>query len=240
VFLTALAIIDDLGAVIIIALCYTGDMNLWALGGAAVTAGILTVLNRMRIGNLLPYLALGMVLWLLVFMSGVHATIAGVVVALTIPLTATPGRPEDRVNSPLHRLEHGLHRPVSFVIVPIFGFANAGVSLAGVSLASFAEPITIGVALGLVAGKLIGVFGSVVLMVRLGLAPLPGAASWGQTFGVALFCGIGFTMSLFVALLAFNDPHAQDQAKIGIPAGSVVAGALGYIVLSIADRQRAK
>jgi NhaA family Na+:H+ antiporter len=241
VFLTALAIIDDLGAVIVIALFYTSGLNVWALAGAAVVLAILTVLNRMRLTALTPYLALGAVLWLLVLLSGVHATIAGVLLALTIPIKTTPGAPEaSEEESPLHRLEHALHRPVSLFVVPLFGFANAGLSFSGVGLNSLCEPVTLGVGMGLLAGKLVGVYGSVWLMVKSGFAELPGSASWRQMLGIALMCGIGFTMSLFVALLAFGDPAMQDQAKLGIIIGSILAGLLGYAVLASANRRGPK
>ena len=240
VFLAALAIIDDLGAVIIIAIFYTSGLSLIDLGGAAAVFAILLVLNQRRVNALWPYLLLGAVLWVLVLRSGVHATIAGVLLALTIPILRTPGKPEaSPAQSPLHRLEHALHKPVAFLIVPIFGFANAGVSFAGVTLGTFTEPLSLGVAMGLVFGKLIGVFGAVVLMVRTGLADLPAGASWTQTLGVALLCGIGFTMSLFIGLLAFDDPALQDRVKFGILSGSLVAGLAGYAILALSSRQRA-
>ena len=240
VFLAALAIIDDLGAVIIIAIFYTSGLSLIDLGGAAAVFAILLVLNQRRVNALWPYLLLGAVLWVLVLRSGVHATIAGVLLALTIPILRTPGKPEaSPAQSPLHRLEHALHKPVAFLIVPIFGFANAGVSFAGVTFGTFTEPLSLGVAMGLVFGKLIGVFGAVVLMVRTGLADLPAGASWTQTLGVALLCGIGFTMSLFIGLLAFDDPALQDRVKFGILSGSLVAGLAGYAILALSSRQRA-
>ena len=238
VFLTALAIIDDLGAVLIIAVFYTAGLQLWALGGAGVVMAALVLLNRLRVNSLLPYLGFGVALWLLVFSSGVHATIAGVLLAMTIPIKATPGTPEaPDAESPLHRLEHALHRPVAFIVVPIFGFANAGLSLAGLGADAIVAPVTLGVALGLFLGKLIGVLGSVWLMVKVGIADLPSAASWRQMFGVALLCGIGFTMSLFVALLAFAEPALQDEAKLGIMLGSLVAGLCGYLVLAGSARR---
>lgn len=238
IFLAALAIIDDLGAVIIIAIFYTSDMNVLALGGAAVVTCALIALNRMGVQRLLPYLALGVVLWILVFASGVHATLAGVILALTIPIRTTPGTPEATAEtSPLHRLEHALHKPVAFLVVPIFGFANAGVSFAHVSVQALLDPVTLGVAGGLVIGKCIGVFGTVVLLVKAGLADLPARASWGQTFGVSLVCGIGFTMSLFIGLLAFSDVALQDRVKVGILVGSLVAGTLGYIILRFTNRR---
>jgi NhaA family Na+:H+ antiporter len=239
VFLAALAIIDDLGAVIIIALFYTGGLSLPDLGGAAAIVALLIVLNRRKVNSLIPYLLLGMVLWVLVFRSGIHATLAGVILALTIPIRLTPAKPEASPTvSLLHRLEHALNVPVSFLVVPVFGFANAGVSFVGATPAALVEPLTLGVAAGLVAGKLIGVFGAVLLLVRMGLANLPAGASWGQMLGVSLLCGIGFTMSLFIGLLAFNDPLLQDRMKFGILVGSIIAGISGYIVLRLTNREK--
>lgn len=238
VFLAALAIIDDLGAVIIIALFYTSGLSLPDIAGAAVIVAVLFGLNRRGVNSLFPYLLLGIVLWILVFRSGVHATIAGVLLALVIPIRRTPGTPEaSPATSPLHRLEHALHKPVGFLIVPIFGFANAGVSFAGVTPSVLMEPLSLGVAGGLVIGKLVGVFGAVFLLVRAGWATLPGAASWAQVFGVALLCGIGFTMSLFIGLLAFDDPALQDRVKFGILVGSLIAGFAGYLVLRFSHRR---
>ncbi|RUX50391.1 Na+/H+ antiporter NhaA [Mesorhizobium sp. M4A.F.Ca.ET.020.02.1.1] len=232
VFLTALAIIDDLGAVIIIALFYTSGLSLAYLGAAFAVIAVLVVLNRMRVMNLIPYLLLGAVLWVLVLKSGVHATLAGVALALTIPLERAAGISHDLEQSPLHRLEHGLHKLVPFLVIPIFGFANAGVSLAGLSMAALVEPLTLGVAAGLVLGKLVGVFGSSALAIRLGLADLPVNAGWLHMIGISLLCGIGFTMSLFIGLLAFaSDVALQDAVKVGILAGSLVAALLGAAVL---------
>lgn len=239
IFLATLAIIDDLGAVIVIALFYTADLNFVALGGAALVIGALVALNRAGVMRLWLYLALGAVLWVLVLRSGVHATLAGVILALTVPIRLTPGTPESSPSfSPLHQLEHALQKPVAFLIVPIFGFANAGVSFAGVTPAVLIEPLTLGVAAGLVVGKLIGVFGTVAILVKAGLADLPAAANWGQTLGVALLCGIGFTMSLFIGLLAFDDPVMQDRVKFGILAGSLIAGLAGYIIVRLSDRRQ--
>ncbi len=170
---------------------------------------------------------------------GGSATLAGVILALTIPIKITPGTPEaDRDMSPLHKLEHALHKPVAFIVIPIFGFANAGVSFAGVSGETFLQPITLGVGVGLLVGKLIGVFGTVYLMVRSGLAELPAMASWGQTLGTSLLCGIGFTMSLFIGLLAFDDPALQDEVKFGILSGSLIAGLAGYLILRFSKRRK--
>jgi NhaA family Na+:H+ antiporter len=237
VFLAALAIIDDLGAVIIIALFYTADLSLPDLAGAAAVVAILVGLNRFGVRRLLPYLLLGLVLWVLVLRSGVHATLAGVVLAFTIPLQTTPGRPDMASSSPLHRLEHVLHLPVGFLVVPIFGLANAGVAFLGLPAEALAAPVTLGVGLGLLVGKLVGVFGFSVLAIRLGLADMPAYAGRLQMLGTALLCGIGFTMSLFITLLAFpDDLLLQAQAKIGILGGSLVSGLLGYALLRVAPQ----
>jgi NhaA family Na+:H+ antiporter len=232
VFLAALAIIDDLGAVVIIAFFYTSGLSVYDLAGAAAVTAALFALNARGVRSLSPYLLLGIVLWILVYRSGVHATLAGVILALTIPLKLTPGKPEpSHDESPLHKLEHALHKPVAFFVVPIFGFANAGVTFVGVSAGVFLEPLSLGIATGLVIGKLIGVFGAVFLMVRTGLAALPAGSNWAQIAGVALLAGIGFTMSLFIGLLAFADPAMQDRVKYGILSGSLIAGVGGYLLL---------
>ncbi len=236
-FLTALAIIDDLGAVIIIALFYTGDLSMLYLALAAVVAAMLFAMNRLGVVRIVPYLLLGVVLWFFVFKSGVHATIAGVLLALTIPLRPAPARPDDMVSSPLHQLEHGLQKWVTFLVIPVFGFANAGVSFAGLSLGVLGDPLTLGVALGLLVGKLVGVFGSAWLVIRSGLADMPIGAGVYQMVGISLLCGIGFTMSLFIGLLAFADyPVLQEEVKVGILCGSIAAGILGYAVLRVAPR----
>lgn len=238
IFLAALAIIDDLGAVVVIALFYTAELNLLALSVAAIVIGNLVILNRSGVKTLWPYLLLGAALWVTVFLSGVHATLAGVILALLIPLKLTPGTPEATpAESPLHRLESALHKPVAFAIVPIFGFANAGVSFEGVSLGMISDPLTIGVASGLVLGKLLGVLGTVVALVNLKIADLPAHASRGQMTGVAILCGIGFTMSLFIGLLAFDDPQMQDRVKIGILLGSVTSGLVGATLLTVFGRR---
>jgi NhaA family Na+:H+ antiporter len=234
VFLTALAILDDLGAVVVIALFYTADLSLPMLGGAAVVLAVLAGLNRAGIRSLWPYLALGLALWVFVLLSGVHATIAGVLLALTIPLRPSPGRPDDPT-SPLHALEHALHPWSAFLILPVFGFANAGVSLAAFHPGMLLEPVTLGVALGLVLGKQLGVFGFVLAVVRLGWAQRPAGASWAQVYGVALLCGVGFTMSLFIGLLAFAQrPDLESETKIGVLLGSLVSMGAGALVLRLA------
>ncbi|MBU8540059.1 Na+/H+ antiporter NhaA [Falsiroseomonas tokyonensis] len=238
VFLTALAIIDDLGAVAIIAVFYSGALSMLDLGLAVAVLAGLYAMNRAGVLKLWPYLLLGAVLWLLVLRSGVHATVAGVLLAFTIPLRPAPAAPDRVAESPLHRLEHGMHGLVAFLVIPIFGFANAGVSFEGVTLATLGSNLTLGVALGLVVGKLIGVFGFAALTIRLGWAELPMGASWTQLLGIALLCGIGFTMSLFIGLLAFaQSPLLQDQVKIGILMGSLTAGLVGWLLLRLAPRR---
>ena len=235
IFLTALAIIDDLGAVLIIALFYTTGLSLPDLAGAGAVIAILVAMNRMGVKRLPPYLLLGAVLWVFVLRSGIHATLAGVILAFTIPLRSTPGRPDSRTESPLHRLEHALHMPVGFLVVPIFGLANAGVRFIGLPPEALTAPVTIGVGIGLLAGKVVGVFGLSTIAIRMGLADMPAHAGRLQLLGIALLCGIGFTMSLFITLLAFpGDAILQAEAKIGILAGSFAAGVLGYALLSIA------
>ena len=230
VFLTALAILDDLGAIVIIALFYTSELNLFALGMAGALLACLFCLNRAGVLRLAPYLLIGAVLWYFVLKSGVHATLAGVALALTIPL-----RPRNQgragKHSPLHALEHALHKPVALLIVPLFGFANAGVSFAGMGLSSLAQPVPLGVTLGLFLGKQLGVFGFAWLAIRTGVASLPRHASFTQLYGVALLCGIGFTMSLFIGALAFSDPAAVDATKIGVLTGSLASAVAGFLLL---------
>ena len=228
IFLTALAIIDDLGAVLIIAFFYTDNLNVNALFGASIVVALLVALNRSRVMNLPPYLALGVVLWVLVFMSGIHATLAGVILALTIPLAIRkPGL------SPLFKLEHAIQRWVAFAIVPIFGFANAGVSFTGFSLGALFAPVPLGIAAGLFVGKQVGVFGMAFMAVKTGWATMPKDASWRHVYGVSLLCGIGFTMSLFIGLLAFpTSAELQDQVKLGVLMGSGVSALVGAFVLT--------
>jgi Na+:H+ antiporter, NhaA family len=234
VFLTALAIIDDLGAVVIIALFYTSDLSLLYLGLAAAVLAVLVILNRTGVRRLWPYLVLGAILWFLVLRSGVHATLAGVALALTIPLRMN----DEYQDPPLITLENSLHRVVPFLIIPLFGFANAGLSFAGLSVANLVEPLTLGVALGLLCGKIIGVFGFSSIAIGTGIARLPQSASWLQMCGVSLLCGIGFTMSLFIGLLAFaQHPVLQSEVKVGILGGSLVAGILGFLILRFAKRR---
>jgi len=237
IFLTALAILDDLGAILIIALFYAGDLSWPMLGGAFACVAVLIALNRSGVTRLAPYLVVGAVLWVLVLKSGIHATLAGVVLALTIPLQPDPKKTRDE-NAPLHRLEHGLHAWVAFAVIPIFGFANAGLSFAGLSAGDLLAPLPLGIALGLFAGKQIGVFGFTLAAFRLGLADVPAGATRLQCYGVALLCGIGFTMSLFIGALAFPDNAALNSAtKIGVLAGSLASALAGLLILRFAPRE---
>lgn len=228
VFLTAIAIVDDLGAVLVIALFYTSDVSSQALMVAGSALFALFVVNRAGFRSFIPYTLLGLVLWVAVLKSGVHATVAGVLLALTIP--ARPDLVPDGIDSPLERMEHGLAPWVNYLIMPIFALANAGVSFAGGS-APGGSAVTLGIILGLVVGKPIGITLFSWLAVKFKLADLPGSADWGQVVGVGTLCGIGFTMSLFIGGLAFEDPAFLKSAKIGILAASTVAAILGTALL---------
>ena len=234
-FLMTLAIIDDLGAIIIIALFYSGALSSMALALAAACLAVLIVMNRLGVVRLAPYLLVGLVLWVCVLKSGVHATLAGVALAFCIPLR---GR-DAAADSPLLRLEHALHPWVAYAILPLFAFANAGVSLKGVVLDSFAHPVPLGIALGLLLGKTVGVLGLTWLAVKTRLAALPVGANWGQVLGVAILCGIGFTMSLFVGSLAFPSGSSEfaGMDRMGILTGSCLAALIGYAVTATASRR---
>jgi NhaA family Na+:H+ antiporter len=236
IFVTTLAIIDDLGAVLIIAAFYTAHLSFpWLLAAALLFIGLLG-LNRLRVMKLWPYLASGLLLWVCMLQSGLHATVAGVALALAIPLKPSPARPDDE-HSPLHRLEHALNSWVAYAIVPLFGFANAGVPVIGIELSELLRPVTLGVAAGLVVGKPLGIFSFTWLAIRFRLADWPEHASVRQVFGVSMLCGIGFTMSLFIGLLAFPaSPLLQDQVKLGVLIGSISSAFLGAAVLVIARR----
>ncbi|AYV48072.1 Na+/H+ antiporter NhaA [Caulobacter flavus] len=232
IFLAALAIIDDLGAILIIAFFYTDHLTLWALGAAgAVLAGLIG-LNRLKVAALWPYLLLGALLWFLFLKSGVHATLAGVLLAMTIPLTSTRGE-----HSPLHRLEHGLNPWVAYLIVPVFGFANAGVALGGLTASVLTAPATLGAALGLFLGKQAGVMAFSAAAIALGLARRPTGVTWSQLYGVAVLCGVGFTMSLFINNLAFQDALLREETKIGVLAGSVASALLAWLIFALPRRR---
>ena len=233
-FLVTVAIVDDMGAVAIIALFYTAKINLLALAAAAVILGLMFAMGRLRVKSLLLYLLMFALLWYAMLLSGVHATIAGVLAAMAIPFERTPGAP-DSEHSPLHRLEHALHPWVAFAIVPLFGFANAGVDIGGLTAEQLFAPLPLGIAAGLFIGKQVGIFGSVWLSVKLGIAGKLRGATWLQVYGVAMLCGIGFTMSLFIGGLAFpGDALLVEEAKIGILMGSLAAALVGFAVLRFA------
>jgi NhaA family Na+:H+ antiporter len=229
IFLTSLAIMDDLGAILIIAVFYAADLSGAALGLAALTTAALLALNWYGVMRLGPYLVLGAILWLCMLSSGIHATLAGVVLAMTIPAGA-PNKAEPN-GSPLQRILDKLGPWVAFAVLPIFGFANAGVSLAGVSLDTLLLPLPLGVIAGLFFGKQIGIMASVVLANRTGLAQLPSGATWREIYGVALLCGIGFTMSLFIGLLAFDDLARESMTKLGVLTGSLLSALAAAAVL---------
>ncbi|MCW2270113.1 MULTISPECIES: Na+/H+ antiporter NhaA [Pseudomonas] len=233
-FLMTLAIIDDLGAIVVIALFYSGELSSLSLMLAGACLLALVGMNRMGVVKLGPYMVIGLILWVCVLKSGVHATLAGVTLALCIPLRTRNAEP-----SPLLTLEHALHPWVAYGILPLFAFANAGVSLAGVTLESFTHHVPMGIAVGLLLGKTLGVFGLTWLSVKLGIAALPANANWGQVLGVAILCGIGFTMSLFVGSLAFV-PGSSDYAgmdRMGILTGSILAALIGYTITALASRK---
>ncbi len=227
VLLTAIAIIDDLGAILIIAAFYTDNLSIVSLGLAGVAIIGLIVLNRLGITHVAAYLVVGAILWVCVLKSGVHATLAGVITALAVPLTVR----DQEGHSPLRHLEHQLHPWVAFLILPTFAFANAGVAFSNVGWESMVEPVTLGIALGLLVGKPLGVIVPLWLCIRLGLAPMPTGARWLQLCGLALLCGIGFTMSLFVGGLAFEAAGFDAPVRIGVLGGSALAAAAGYALL---------
>ncbi|WP_156254838.1 Na+/H+ antiporter NhaA [Sandarakinorhabdus oryzae] len=229
--LTAIAVIDDLGAIIVIAAVYTEGVDLTALAAAGGLTALLALLNWRRVQAVWPYLLVGAALWVAVHASGIHATLAGVITALALPIRITPGTPEDR-DSPLLRVEHALAPVVAFAIVPIFGFANAGVDLRGRSLAAELDPLVLGIAAGLLIGKQLGIFGAIMALVKLKLVDMPAHASARQLWGLSLLCGIGFTMSLFIAALAFGAGSEREAAaKLGIIAGSLASALFGLAVL---------
>jgi len=228
ILLLAIAILDDIGAIVIIALFYTADLSQLALAGAGVIAAILFALNRMGVTKVAVYVLLGIVMWVFVLKSGVHATLAGVAAALAVPLRTSGDAP-----SPLEELEHSLHPYVAYLILPLFAFANAGVSFAGLGLDDFAAPLTLGIAAGLFLGKQIGVFAAIVLAGLLRLASPPEGVRWAQLYGLSCITGVGFTMSLFIGSLAFAAPDQVEAVKLGVLAGSLASGLLGFAVLRL-------
>jgi NhaA family Na+:H+ antiporter len=232
-FLLTVAIVDDIGAVLVIALFYTSGIDpAWILGAMLVTAGLIA-LNRNGVGRAWPYALGAVLLWYCVLHSGVHATIAGVVAALTIPAKAKDG------SDPLDWFEHRLVTWNIYLIVPLFGFANAGVTMSALPDGALFAPLPLAIGAGLVIGKQVGIFSSIVAADRLGFAPRPLGASWGQIWGASLLCGIGFTMSLFIGALAFpRAPLLVEEAKLGVLGGSLISAILGYLVLRVAPRLR--
>lgn len=229
VLLVSIAIFDDLGAIVIIALFYTDQLLASAMVVAAVCIGVLLSLNRMRVMERAPYLFVGLIMWIALLKSGVHATLAGVILAAFIPIRSSATEP-----SPLHDLEHDLHTLVAFGILPLFAFANAGIAFPNFGFEQFLHPVPLGVAAGLFVGKQLGVFAFCWIGVKSGIAKLPKGVTWPMIYGVAVLCGIGFTMSLFIASLAFE--HTSDNLlfdeRIGILLGSVVSAAVGYLILN--------
>ncbi|EKO3374872.1 Na+/H+ antiporter NhaA [Vibrio fluvialis] len=237
VFLLALAIIDDLGVVVIIALFYTSDLSTIALTVGFIMTAVLFMLNAKHVTKLSAYLIVGLILWVAVLKSGVHATLAGVVIGFAIPLKGNKGE-----HSPLKHLEHALHPYVAFGILPLFAFANAGISLEGVSFSSLASTLPLGVALGLLIGKPLGIFSFSVIAVKAGVAKLPEGINFKHIFAVSVLCGIGFTMSIFISSLAFGSANVDydTYARLGILMGSTTAAILGYVLLRLSLPKVAK
>jgi NhaA family Na+:H+ antiporter len=231
VFLVSLAIFDDLGAIVIIAIFYSSNLSMEALGVSAVCLLILGYLNWRHVSAVPAYVLIGMIMWVAVLKSGVHATLAGVALAMFIPMRSK----EEPERSPLRELEHDLHSVVAFGVLPLFAFVNAGISFAGMSFSDLVHPVSLGIAAGLFIGKQLGVFLLCMVAIRLGIAKLPDGASWGSLYGVAILSGVGFTMSLFIDTLAFQNLPADTvfdfDARLGILLGSLASGVLGYIVL---------
>ena len=231
IFLVSLAIFDDLGAIVIIAIFYSSKLSMNALAIASVCLLILAYLNWRHVSSVSAYILVGIVMWVAVLKSGVHATLAGVALAMFIPMRSK----EEPERSPLRELEHDLHTVVAFGVLPLFAFVNAGISFAGMSFADLLHPVSIGISVGLFAGKQLGVFLLCLIAVKSGLAKLPDGASWGSLYGVAILSGVGFTMSLFIDTLAFENLPAETvfdfDARLGILLGSLASGVLGYIVL---------
>ena len=222
--LLAVAVIDDIGAITVIALFYTESVATDMLLGGAIALAAMIVLNRMKVADSWPYVLLAVIMWVFVLKSGVHATLAGVAAAMTIPLRA-------RGQEPLIRMEHALHYYVAFLIIPIFGFANAGVDFSGVSLSDLLAPLPLGIALGLLIGKQVGIFGFGWLAVKSGITTLPEDVNLRQLHAMSLLAAIGFTMSLFIGNLAFADPYLMNQVKMGVISGSLIAAVSGYFLL---------
>ncbi|HHS82340.1 MAG TPA: Na+/H+ antiporter NhaA [Devosia sp.] len=236
-FLLAVAIIDDIGAIVIIAIFYSGDLSVWMFALAGLAMVILLVLNWRGVTLATPYILVGIVLWVAILKSGIHATLAGILLAMFIPIR----QGADGEKPLLLRLEHDLHGTVAFVILPVFAFANAGISLAGLSFSDLLSPVPLGIALGLAFGKQLGIFAMVWVAVKSGIARLPENVSWLQMYGLSVLCGIGFTMSLFISSLAFEQGGATAVVmndRLGIIVGSLVSAVVGYAILRLSLRPR--
>ena len=233
VFLTTLAIVDDLGAIIVIAIFYTSQLSTEALAIAALCIAVLAILNASGVRRIGPYAVVGAALWVSVLQSGVHATLAGVALAMFIPLRVS-GMADDK--RPAIHLEHALKPWSAWLIMPVFAFANAGLSLADLSLGSLFEPVPLGILAGLFVGKQVGIVLGAGLLIWSGMAAMPAGGSWRTLYGVAILGGIGFTMSLFIGTLAFQDPRYEAQVRLGVLAGSLLSAVVGYLVLRLGRR----
>ncbi len=234
VFLVALAIIDDLGAIVIVAVFYTGNLSLTSLVLAGLVLGAMFVLNQAGVTRIAPYALLGILLWVCVLKSGVHATLAGVAMALAVPIRAR----DEAGRSPLKHLEHVLLPWVAYLVMPLFAFANAGVSFAGLTPEDLGDGVTLGIALGLLFGKQIGAFGFAWAAIRLGIARLPDGVRWVELYGACVLAGIGFTMSLFIGTLAWDTADYAVRVRLGVLGGSVASGIAGYLLLRAAAARR--
>lgn len=228
--LTAIAVADDLGAIIIIAVYYTSELSLLSFGVVIASMALLLLINRLGVTRIGAYLVIGVVMWVAMLKSGVHATLAGVMLGMTVPLTGKDGGDK----GPLEQLEDSLHPWVAYGILPLFAFANAGVSLAGLGFSDLLDPVPLGIALGLFVGKQVGIFGAAAALIGSGLVRRPEGVTWGGLYGMSMLCGIGFTMSLFIGALSFDASHADLLVanRIGILSGSLVSALLGYAVLA--------
>ncbi|HQX27674.1 MAG TPA: Na+/H+ antiporter NhaA [Alphaproteobacteria bacterium] len=232
ILLTAIAVLDDLGAIIVIALFYSGNIFFGSFYLVIVLLVALFMLNRWRVMRAAPYIILGMILWVAVLKSGVHATLAGVAVAMFIPVRSA----KDPEHSPVENLIHKIHPWVAFLILPVFAFANAGVPFTGMGLHSLFDPLTFGIIAGLFIGKQLGIFGTLYGAIKSGLCPMPKDTSWKQLYGMSILCGIGFTMSLFIGGLAFSGIEQQAEIRLGVLAGSILSAVIGYGIIRCSSR----
>jgi NhaA family Na+:H+ antiporter len=228
IFLTSLAIFDDIGAILIIAAFYTSQISFTALIVVACFVPVLAVLNRCNVVSRMPYILIGIVIWVATLKSGVHATLAGVVLAMFIPMRSK----KDPEISPVISLEHTLHTLVAFFVLPVFAFANAGINFTGMGADQLFHDVPVGIALGLFVGKQVGIFGICWLFIKLNIAKLPNGMNWGSLYGTSALCGIGFTMSLFIGSLAFGGAEKLFDERIGIIVGSLLSGIFGYLILN--------